>query len=191
MTIATLFERVQAVKGGNPSLHPYLMDVDADMLLRYGIAYSELSELVNPDGQMIKSALDTGVTPREFVDLTARNHYMLAVGSPSLNGGDAGHFNKIAAIISDYVGKGETDWERRDRGICRPVEEGFALLRPVKVANDVNYGFGIEVRVGGVLSDNGYNIENLGEPGDRFAAHDLGEVIDRFNQAKTPAPKVF
>lgn len=192
MTTATLFERLQAVKGINSSIQPYLTEIDQDMQARYGISYSELSELINPDGEMVKSAFDGGQPANEFVDLTARNHYMLPVGSTALGGGDAGEFNRVAAHISDFVGIQSDDWHRRDRGICLVTDEGFALMRPVKEANgSPRYGFGIEVRVGGVLNENGYKIDNLGQPGERYAAGDLSEALDKFTQARTPAFKAF
>lgn len=191
MTTATLFERLQAVKGVTASIQPYLAEIDQDMQARYGISYSELSELVNPDGEMVKSAFDDGKPARDFVDQTARSHYMLPVGSEVLNGGDAGKFNLAAAHISDYVGSRPDEWQRRDRGICQVVDDGFAILRPVKEANGSGYGFGIEIRVGGVLNANGYKVDELGKPGERFTAGDLNDVLDKFEQAKAPKFAAF
>lgn len=191
MTTATLFERLQAVKGVTASIQPYLNEIDQDMQARYGVSYSELAELVNPDGEMVKSAFDDGQSAKAFVDQTARSHYMLPVGAEVLNGGDAGKFNLVAAHISDYVGSHSGEWQRRDRGICQVVDEGFAILRPVKEANGTGYGFGIEVRIGGVLNANGYKIDDLGKPGERFTAGDLDEVLDKFEQTKAPKFNAF
>lgn len=191
MTTATLFERLQAVKGVTASIQPYLNEIDQDMQARYGVSYSELAELVNPDGEMVKGAFDDGQSAKAFVDQTARSHYMLLVGAEVLNGGDAGKFNLVAAHISDYVGSHSGEWQRRDRGICQVVDEGFAILRPVKEANGTGYGFGIEVRIGGVLNANGYKIDDLGKPGERFTAGDLDEVLDKFEQTKAPKFNAF
>jgi hypothetical protein len=191
MTTAKLFERLQAVKGINSSIQPYLAEIDQDMLTRYGISYSDLAELVNPDGEMIKSSFDEGRLAQSFVDLTARMNYMLPINSEALKGGDAGEFNRVSAHISDFVDKKSDDWHRYDRGICQLVDEGFAIIRPVKEANGSGYGFGIEVRVGGTISANGYKIADLGEPGERYAAGDIDEVLDKFTQARTPGFKVF
>ncbi|TLX16932.1 hypothetical protein [Rhizobium sp. MHM7A] len=184
MTTATLFERLQAVKGVTVGIQPYLNEIDQDMQTRYGVSYSELAELVNPDGEMVKSAFDDGQSAKAFVDQTARSHYMLPVGAEVLNGGDAGKFNLVAAHISDYVGSRPDEWQRRDRGICQVVDDGFAILRPVKEANGSGYGFGIEVRIGGVLNANGYKVDDLGKPGERFSAGDLDEVLEKFEQTK-------
>jgi hypothetical protein len=191
MTTATLFERLQAVKGATANIQPFLNEIDQDMQARYGISYSELAELVNPDGEMVKSAFDDGQTAQAFVDQTARNHYMLPVGADALKGGDAGKFNLVAAHISDFVGSRPEEWQRRDRGICQVVDEGFALLRPVKEANGSGYGFGIEVRVGGVLNGNGYKVDDLGKPGEQFSAGDIDEVVEKFEQAKAPKFSAF
>jgi hypothetical protein len=191
MTTATLFERLQAVKGVTASIQPYLNEIDQDMRARYGLSYSELADLVNPDGEMVKSAFDDGQSAKAFVDHTARSHYMLPVGAEFLKGGDAGQFNLVSAHISDYVGSHPDDWQRRDRGICQVVDEGFALLRPVKEASGSGYGFGIEVRVGGVLNANGYKVDDLGKPGERFTAGDLEEVLEKFEQTKAPKFNAF
>jgi len=191
MTTATLFERLQAVKGVTASIQPYLLEIDQDMQARYGVSYSELADLVNPDGEMVKGAFEAGQSAKSFVDQTARGHYMLPLNSEVLNGGDAAKFNLVAAHISDYVGSHSDEWQRRDRGICQVVDEGFAILRPVKESNGSGYGFGIEVRIGGVLNTNGYKIDDLGKPGERFTAGDLEEVLDKFEQAKAPKFNAF
>lgn len=191
MTTATLFERLQAAKGAAASIQPYLNEIDQDMQARYGISYSELAELVNPDGEMVKTAFDEGQAVKAFVDHTARSHYMLPVGADALKGGDAGKFNLVAAHISDFVGSHPENWQRRDRGICQLVDEGFALLRPVKEANGSGYGFGIEVRVGGVLNANGYKVDDLGKPGEQFSAGDIDEVVEKFEQARAPKFNAF
>ncbi len=191
MTTATLFERLQAAKGATASIQPYLNEIDQDMQARYGISYSELAELVNPDGEMVKTAFDEGQAVKAFVDHTARSHYMLPVGADALKGGDAGKFNLVAAHISDFVGSHPENWQRRDRGICQNVDEGFALLRPVKEANGSGYGFGIEVRVGGVLNANGYKVDDLGKPGEQFSAGDIDEVVEKFEQARAPKFNAF
>lgn len=181
MTVTALFERLQATKGAPADLESFLAEANQDMQTRFGLAYIEIADQVHPDGEMALRAVDFGQTVKEFVDATAKDYYFAPVGDPRLKGGDAGNFNRAAVAICEFATLNPSEgWQRREAGVCYPMDDGFALMRPLKHKDADTFGFGIEVHQGGVLSANGFGVDNMGTLGDGYGSDDIESAIAEF-----------
>ncbi len=202
MAKATLFDRIADAKQGVSSdFDSYVSSADSYMLENFGLKYSEAEFLLNPDKEAIKVAFDEGVPVADFVNQLSLEHGLIDVNDPRLKGGDVASHNRVATAISDFVAFQQIErqtqeflgfseqglWHRREGGvICMETQDGFAILRPVLSQGDNSFGFGIEVREGGVLSQDGFSIADLGKRGARFASFELADVIEEFAASKKP-----
>jgi hypothetical protein len=171
----------------------------------YGVTYREVESLLNPDGEAIKVAYDEGKLVRNFVNGFAAEHGLCDKNSPNIKGGDVGSYNRVATAISDFVSLHKIDeralaiwdssslgeWHRRAGGIaCLETVDGFAILRPVKVDDSTEFGFGIETRDGGILSEDGYFIQDQGTRGNCIASLELETVLDTYRTQLVSTPKI-
>lgn len=167
----------------------FLSDCDGLMKREYGVDYNEVAEMIHPHKEAALSAFDNGSAPIEFIASTAKEHGFKSLSEIARIGGDARNFNLLAAAISEFVGtKASAGWQRRQDGIVAfPLEDGFAVLHPIKEKDSTKYGFGITKQEGGVLSEDGYYVLNMGLRTDAWAAKEVEDVVERFHQDITPS----
>ncbi len=186
--VKVLNERIASAK--ERSFEGFVSDCDALMLREYMVSYMDVAELIHPAMEAARAAHDHGSSAIDFVGQTAREHG-LKKPSELRERDDANAYNLAAAAISEFVGsKNSTGWQRREGGqVVMPLDDGYAVMRPIKALVGNRYGFAIDKHDGAVLHDDGFAIVSPGTLGDQWAAPEIGAVVERFQQDN--APKYF
>jgi hypothetical protein len=183
--VKVLNERIASAK--EKAFEGFVAECDTVMARDYMVKYSEIAEIIHPAMEAARSAYDHGNAASDFVAQTAREHG-LKKPSELRDRDDAHLYNLAAGAISEFVGsKNSAGWQRRENGqVILPMDDGFAVMHPVK-SKDVNrYGFAIDKREGGVPHEDGITIVSQGALGDQWAAGEIEAVVERFQQDNTP-----
>jgi hypothetical protein len=183
--VRVLNERIASAK--EKSFDGFITECDAVMTRDYKVKYSDIAEIIHPSKEAARSAYDHGQSPGDFVAETALEHG-LKKPTELRDRDDAHLYNLSVGAISEFVGsKNSVGWQRRENGqVILPMDDGFAVMHPVKAKDGNVYGFAIDKRDGGVLHEDGVTVVSQGTLGDQWAAAEIEAVVERFQQDNTP-----
>lgn len=198
MSTSVLLNRIATAKDPQPvaGFDAFVSDCDGVLSREFGISYQEVAEMIHPGMEAALSAFDNGVSPMEFVARTVTDHGFKSIPEQErsgVNAEDARNYNLAAAIISEFVGTtASIAWQRRQGGkVVYPLDDGYAVLEPIKSKALGTYGFCVSKQDGGVLSEEGFAIVSEGTRTDQWAAPEIGDVVDAFQQATTPVYRAY
>lgn len=155
----------------------FVADVNAILLDRTGVSYTEVIRSIHPGSDAPKHAFDGGVAPSDFVSGIVADENFMELGGQKPASAVRGH-NLAMAALAEFVYETE-GWHRSADGQYFSSDGGSTLtIRPVP-DEDGRYGFGVEIWEGCSQSPDIAVTEEMGEPSARFAGHDIGSPIEQ------------
>lgn len=157
----------------------YLAEVHEAMRQAAGVDYVGrlgVGESIHPGGEAWKDAYDRQVPARAFVEQTIIDFgFVRAGGAFSVE--DARGYNTVKAAMCEFSAQ-SPDWIRgKDGTLFKEVEDGVAVMRPVRERRSGRFGFGIEVREGAVLDTTARVLVRPGTRVAAFAGFDIDQAV--------------
>jgi len=157
----------------------YLAEVHEAMKDMAGVDYVGrvgVQESIHPGGEAWKDAYDRFVPARAFVDQTIRDFGFIRVGG-SYGREDAGRYNAVKAAMCEYSA-GSAEWIRgKDGTLFKTIDDGVALMRPVRDRVSGRFGFGIEIREGAEFDLTSRTLVNPGVRTATYGGLDIDQAI--------------
>lgn len=155
----------------------FVADVNARLMDRAGVSYTEVVRSIHPGGDAPRQAFDGGVDPGDFVSgiIIDENFLEIAVAD---NADAARAHNLIMAAIAEFAYASE-DWHRSDDGKYFSRTDDHTLTIRAVADPAGRFGFGLEIWAG-IGDEAGIAVtSDMGEPIARIGGYDISTVVER------------
>lgn len=162
----------------------YLKSVNMEMNQRAAIRYIDIYKSLHGDLQMLRDAAERGVTPSDFAERTILDFGLMRNGGdidPDLVRG----FNRAQAAICEFAMSSDQWRLGTDGCVYHESDDGLGSLRPLKVKDGRQFGFGVLFHEGASLGADGRAV-NRGEGEPVSGRSDIADAVREYEKRFAP-----